>query len=139
MADVDALASGIVTRLKTIGGLDVYNGWPDMVHPPCIVVDYAGDEPEQTMGRGELARWDFDLELFAPLAGGEANARHYLHPLIATSSTGGVFGAIAGDRTLGGVAHSCFLLRGGSKPTREYLEDGVLVLKQTRRLEVWAS
>ncbi len=138
MANPLVLASGIVDRLKTIKGLEVYNGWPDVVNPPCAIVDYAGQEPEQTMGRGDLTRWDFDIELQFSLAGGEANARQRMYPLLATSSTGGVYGAIHGDRTLGGLAGATFV-KSYSKPERLIREDNVPVLQATIRAEVWAS
>jgi hypothetical protein len=138
MANPETLASGIVDRLKTISGLTVYNGWPNQVNTPCVIVDLAGDEPEQTMGRGDLTRWDYDIELLYSLAGGEPNARSQLYPLLATSSTGGVYGAIHGDRTLGGIAYSTFV-KYGSKPERRFTEEGIGILQATIRVEVWAS
>jgi hypothetical protein len=138
MAEAEVLASGIADRLRTISGLAVYNGWPDLTNPPCAIIDQAGYEPEQTMGRGEFALYRFDLEVLVPLKGGEANARRILRPLMATSSTGGVFGAIAGDRTLGGVASATFV-KAASKPERRTLEDsGIAVLQVTFPLEVWS-
>lgn len=138
MANPDVLASGVVDRLKTIGGLEVYNGWPDVVHAPCAIVDYVGDEPEQTMGRGDLTRFDFNVEVLIPLSAGWSNARSRLGPLLATSSTGGIYGAIAGDRTLGGIAGGTFV-KGRSNPERAVIDDGLHVLQATMRLEIWSS
>src|SRR3990167_1854692 len=99
MANPTALRTGLGVRLKTIAGLTVYNRWPGQINPPCAVIDMVRAEPEQTFGRGDLTKWDFQIYLFQPLGGGYENAQDRMDILLATSSTGGISGAIHGDRT----------------------------------------
>lgn len=133
------IRTGLATRLRTISGLHVYERWPSQINAPCAVVDLVTAEPEQTMGRGELTKYDFIIEVLCPLSGGWENAQDQIDPLLATSSTGGVFGAIAGDRTLGGVAHSTFVRSLPRDYQRQVVDDQLEYLTATVGLEVWAS
>lgn len=134
------LRTGIATRLRSITGLLVYERFPGpSPNPPCAIVDLVAAEPEQTMGRGDLTRFDFTIEILMPLTGGWENAQDRLEPLLATSSTGGVFGAIAGDRTLGGNACACFVKGLPNAYERRALDGGAECLAATVNLEVWAT
>ena len=132
------LRTGIATRLKTIKGLTVYERWPGQLNPPCAVVDVLEAEPEQVMGRGDLTRWTVNVHLFMSLAAGPENAQDRLDPLLATSSTGGVFGAIAADRTLGGIAHATFI-KGHSDYMPYVIDENISYEGVRTELEVWAS
>ncbi len=139
MATVGALRAGLATRLGTIVGWNAYRRWPNDINMPALIVDLTGGEPEQTLGRGELTRYDFDIEVLYSLAGGWENAQDQLDVLLATSSTGGVFGAIAADRTLGGAAHGTFI-RGLPRVYERRILDGEReALAATIPCEVWAS
>lgn len=139
MANPKALRTGLANRLKKIQGLTVYERWPNQINAPCAIIDFIFAEPEQTMGRGELTRYDFDINVLYPLAGGWENAQDQLDPLLATSSTGGVFGAIAGDRKLGGAAHTCMVKRLPGAYDRRVIDEALELLGVTVAVEVWAS
>ena len=66
-------------------------------------------EHEQTFGRGDLTKWPIDVYVFVSLAPGLEQSQDNLDPLLATSSTGGIYGAIQADRTLGGVVSTTFV------------------------------
>ena len=138
MANPRTLRTGLADRLKTISGLEVYERWPGQLNPPCAVVDLVAAEPEQTMGRGDLTRWDFEIDILYPLAGGWENAQDQMDVLLATSSTGGVYGAIHGDRTLGAIAHSTFV-KGYRDYGRRVIDENIELLGATIAAEVWAS
>lgn len=133
------LRTQLATRLRTIGGLLVYERWPGQLNPPCAVIDVLSGEPEQTLGRGELTRYDVTVEVLQPLAGGWENAQDRMDPLLATSSTGGVFGAIAGDRTLGGTVHGVFVTGLPSAYERRIIDESLECLAATIPLTIWAS
>lgn len=140
MANPRTLRTGIATRLRTIAALPiVYERWPNQINAPCAVVDFVAGEPEQTMGRGNLTRYDFTIDLLMPLAGGWENAQDRLDPLLATSSTGGVFGAIAADRTLGGYSQGTFFKNLPQSYERRVIDENIELLAATIALEVWSS
>lgn len=142
MASPAIIRNALATRLDGLstGGkkLQIHRRWPGQLNPPCAVLLPGVAEPEQTFGRGDLTRWTFDLYLFAPLSGGYDNGQEQLDPLLATSSTGGVFGMIAADRTLGGVVDSVFV-----QAFRDYdqypISENLDCLGAVVNLEVWAS
>lgn len=138
MANPRGLRTGLADRLKTISGLTVYERWPGQINPPCAVVGLGEAEPEQTFGRGDFTRWNFDLYLFQSLAGGYENAQDRMDPLLATSSTGGIYGAIHGDRTLGGRAASTFV-RGIRDYDRVSINEQVDYMGVIADVEVWAT
>lgn len=139
MANPRTLRTGIGNRLRTVAGLEVYERWPSQLNPPCAIVSLTAGEPEQTMGRGDLTRWDFDIDLVLSLAGGWENAEDQMDVFLATSSTGGVYGAIAGDRTLGGAAHSTFVKSLPSAYQRMVVDENIECLSANIKLETWAS
>jgi len=102
------LRAGLANRLRTIAGLEVYERWPGQINSPSAIIGLNRIEPHYMMG-SDIRAWHFSIHLFQPLAGGMENAQDRMDPLLATSSTGGIYGAIAGDRTLGGIAHSTFV------------------------------
>ena len=106
---VAALRDQIKIRLDTIAGLTVYDVVPDQLIPPCAAVNLLSATPEQTFGRGDLTDYRFEVQLYVSGAGGIRNAQDRIDPYLATSSTGGIYGAIHGDRTLGGAAHGVFI------------------------------
>lgn len=132
------LRTGIGGRLRTITGLAVYERWPNQLNPPCAIVSIVAGEPEQAMGRGDLTRWDCEIDILQSLAAGWENAEDRLDPLLATSSTGGIYGVIAADRTLGAIAHSTFVT-GIKDYGRRVIDEQLECLGVTVGLEVWAS
>ena len=138
MATLSAIRAGLAARLLTIQALPiVYERWPGQVNPPCAVIEITDAEPEQTMGRGDLTRYNVNLHLLMPLAGGWENAQDRLDPLMTTSSTGGVFGAIHADRTLGGAVQATFVRSLPREYERRIIDDNLECLAATVPLEVW--
>ena len=109
MASPKIVRDALQTRLKSIAGLTVYPTWPNNPTPPFAVLEQVSAEHEQTLGRGDMTRWAVDVKLMVSLAAGYEQAQNSLDAYLATSSTGGVFGAIAADRTLGGVVSGVFV------------------------------
>ena len=111
MAHIGTIRTSLGDRLRTISNLAVYDRWPNQqnVQTPCAIVMPGEAEYEQQFGDGRLARLEFEIYLFASLAPGYEQAQRALDPLIATSSTGGVYGAIHADRTLGSAVHTTFV------------------------------
>ncbi len=136
MASPAAIRTALETRLRSIAKLNVYKRWPNQAEFPCVSVSRGAAEPEQVLGRGDLTRWRFDLYVFA--GGGYEVGQDNLDPYLATSSTGGIFGAIAADRTLGGTVHSTFVRRIGEDSQFE-LGDDRLAIGAVIELEIWAS
>ena len=113
------IRTALQTRLKSINGLQVYRTWPNgPVNTPCAIIRRARAEPEQTFGRGDLTKWAFELYVFTTLAPGYQQAQDNIDRYIATSSTGGIYGAIHADRTLGGTVASTFVK--GFSPDDQY-------------------
>lgn len=138
MATPTTIRTALQTRLRTIEGLHVYSRWPNQLNPPCAILDIESGESNQTMGRGDFSKWNITVEVIQPLAGGWENAADRMDKLLATSSTGGVFGALAGDRTLGGVGN--VLIKSLPREyTRRVIDESLEVLAATIGLEVWAS
>lgn len=138
MANVGTVRTGLANRLKTISGLTVHRTWPNVINPPCAVIRRTNAEPEQTFGRGDLTRYTFDLYLFGTMAGGYESAQDNMDRYLSVTSTGGVFGAIAADRTLGGVVDTTFV--------RNFREDDELSIAENvsfqafvGEVECWAT
>ncbi len=139
MANPAALRNGLATRLKTIVGLKaVYARWPSQFDYPCAVVGRGAADPEQTFGRGDLTNWRFSVTFLTTLAPGYEDAQDRLNPFIATSSTGGLYGAIHADRTLGGIAAGTFIKSLGEDDQLD-LQADLSVLAYVAELEVWSS
>ena len=137
MASPRTIRTALAARLRSISGLTVHPRWPNNLIPPCAVIDSDQSEPEQTFA-GTLTRWTFPVQLYVPQAPGFEQAQDTLDALLATSSTGGIYGAIAADRTLGGAVDTVFV-----KGHRDYglqeLAEGVYVQAAVIDLEVWST
>ena len=141
MADIAAIRSGIQTRLKTISALGshVYDRWPDQIpDTPAAVVLPSDAEYEQNFGNGRTAKMGFEVYLFVSLAAGYAQAQTKLDPLLATSSTGGVYGAIHADRRLNSLVDKVFV-KGHRNYDQVDAGDGVAYAAAVVDLEVWQS
>ena len=109
MASPKIVRDALATQLRTISGLTVYPTWPNNPHPPFAVVEMAAAEHQQTLGRGDFTKWDLDIKVMVSLAPGYEQAQNSLDLYLATSSTGGIYGAIRADGTLGGVVGATFV------------------------------
>ncbi len=111
MASIRTIRNALGTRLESISGLTVHRRVPAFgkLNPPCVVISPARQEPEQTFGRGDLAKYEFDILVMVKGGQGREPAQDALDTYPATSSTGGIFGALAADRTLGGVVDHTFV------------------------------
>ena len=142
MANPRTIRAGIGVRLQTMSLLsgNVYERWPPTgnLNTPCAIIDLSDAEPEQTFGRGELTRWNFNVHLLASVGGGLENAQDVLDPLLATSSTGGIFGAIAADRTLGGRVDTC-LVKGYRDHQPVEIGENLVLYGVVCDLEAWSS
>ena len=111
MAKFDAIRTALQTRLKSIQGLAVYDVWPDQISEvPCAIIQPMGGSYEETFGNAPAASFHrFAIQLYVSAAGGLTQGQRNLDPLLATSSTGGIYGAIGTDRSLGAVVWNTFV------------------------------
>ena len=131
------LRDGLKARLDTIAGLVAHDVIPQVVVPPCAIIVPRRGSFEETMGRGgDPARYFFEIWLFAP-SGDFPSGQNILDRYLAATSTGGVFGAIAADRTLGGRAITAFVDGYREYEVRDY--SNIQVLTTTVDVEVWSS
>ena len=131
------IRDGLRDRLQSIAGLVSHDVIPQVVVPPCAIVVPRRGSYEETMGRGgDPARYFFEIWLFAE-SGDFPSGQNYLDKLLAATSTGGVFGAIAADRTLGGWAITTFVDTFREYEVREYAN--LQILTTTLDVEVWSS
>lgn len=138
MSGVRELRDGLQARLATIANLTAYDTLPDIIMPPCAVVLPNQGLYEQTFGRGDMTQHQFELHLFVTLAGGIRNAEENLDVYMAASSTGGVYGAIHADRTLGGrAAYSS--IRGYRDYGIKEIGTNMEFLGVTVDVEVWST
>lgn len=128
-------------RMRSIAGLTIYDRWPNSngnLNVPCAIIQPGTLEPEQTFGRGDLTKQTYEVHVFVSAAGGIENGQDQIDKYLATSSTGGVFGAIATDRTLGGVVDATFV-----KALRDYApigdENQVVMQGCIVDVEVWST
>ncbi len=140
MANPRTIRTALATRLESIAGLKAYRNWPALgnLNVPCVIVDVGEAEPEQTFGRGDLTRWTFPLYVLVNSAGGPEQGQDNLDPYLATSSTGGIFGAIAADRTLGGTVDTVFV-KGYRDYDPQVVDDNLMYQGCIIDLEVWAA
>lgn len=137
MASPATIRDALASRLESISGLKVYPRWPrGGLNVPCAVIMTPSAEPEQVFGRGDLTRWDVSVHLFVSLAPDAEQAQRHLDPYLATSSTGGVFGAVAADRTLGGAVDTVFDRGYSDYAQQEELPE---YLGATVNLELWST
>ena len=137
MASPKIVRDALATRLRLISGLTVYPTWPNNPTPPFAVLEMAQAEHQQVLGRGEFSRWDIDVKLMVSLAGGYENAQNNLDAYLATSSTGGIYGAIRADGTLGGVAADTFMPSISGYDQYE-MGETLAYMGAIARVEVWA-
>ena len=140
MATARDLRAGLKARLETMNGVKgrVYTRWPSQMDFPCAVITRGRAEPEQTMGRGDLTRWEFEVYLLASLAPNYEGAQDRLDTFINTSSTGGVYTAIHNDRTLGGAASYTFVM-GIREDEQVELTESLAAMGAVVELQVWAT
>ena len=141
MANPGDISTNLATRLRLITGtprLQVYERWPNQINTPCLIIGRGLAEPEQTFGRGELTKWEFQVYAFFSLSPGYEQAQDNINRLIATSSTGGVFGAIAADRTLGGTVDTTFV-RDFTEDDQWEIGDGVAYQGYVTDVEIWST
>lgn len=138
MANPRTIRESLATRLRTIAGLNVYEGYPAIATFPCAIIHLGGAEPEQTFGRGDMTKWDFEVDLRVSPSPGPDIAQQNLDPYLATSSTGGIFGTIAADRRLNNTVIGTMV-----KGFRDYdlrdEGDGILYVGAMIDLEIWTS
>ncbi len=104
MVSVAAIRTGLAAALGKISGLRAYAQWPDQIAElPCAIVGEPAGEYDQTVGGSAASVHRFPVQVYVSAAGGLAQGQKNLDPLLASSSTGGVYGAINADRTLGGA------------------------------------
>lgn len=140
MASARVIRNALTTRLRSIDKLTVHPRVPDFgyLNPPCATIMPTRGEPEQTFGRGDLTKWEFDVTVLVPGAQGRLDAQDQLDKYTATSSTGGIFGAIAADRTLGGVVDTTFFKAMSDYGEVEIAQD-VMLMGVTISLECWTT
>lgn len=140
MASVSTIRNALGTRLESIQGLTIHRRVPDFgkLNPPCAVISPARQEPEQTFGRGDLSKWEFDVLVMVKGGQGREPAQDALDAYTATSSTGGIFGAIAADRTLGGTVDDTFVKSISEYGDVEITQD-VFLMGCTVGVECWST
>ncbi len=106
MATITQVRSGLATRLATITGLTVYETVTPTPVVPCVFIRPADGDYDVTMASGgDIAR--FEITLLASAAGGPWDvAQDKIDAYLTRSGSGTIRGAIQGDVTLGGTAHS---------------------------------
>jgi len=138
MASITTIRTALQTRLKSISGLRAHALWPDQLIPPCVVVQPAGGEYDQTFGKVAASLHRFELHVFVTGAGGVAASQSLLDPYLATGSTGSIYGAIDADRTLGGSVWSTFV-RGYREYGVQEIGEGLQYLGAVVDVEVTTS
>lgn len=130
-AIVPTIPQAIATRLQAVAGLHVYDRWPHngQVDLPCVLVHLDRGTAPYAFGRGDFEPQTYQLYAFVSAAPGNDVAQDALDALLATSSTGGMYGALSADRTLGGRV-STVLVRG---------VDGYDVYRQAETEEYWGA
>ena len=106
MATIGEVRIALAARLATIVGLTVYETvTPTPVVPCAFIRPDTGDYDVTMASGGDLAR--FEVVLLASAAGGPWDvAQDKVDAYLARSGSGTIRGAIQGDVTLGGTAHS---------------------------------
>ena len=99
MATISNVRDGLAARLNTIGGLHVYNEWPDTITPPAALIRPASAQYEQTFG-SDWATMQIEVLVVVGLKAGLANAERALEPYISNTGTSSIRVAVAADRTL---------------------------------------
>lgn len=141
MANPKTIKKALGDRMKSIAGLTVYDRWPNSngnLNLPCAIIQPGAAEHEQVFGRGELTKYAYEVHVFVSAAAGVENGQDNLDPFLATSSTGGIFGAIAADRKLNNTVDTTFI-----RGYRDYApigdENQVVMQGAIFDLECWSS
>lgn len=105
MASLSAIRDGIKTRLATISGLETYDTMPDTANPPCAIVGVPARIEYDVTFRNAVARYEIPVRVFAGRVA-ESDSQDRLDGYISPDGLTSLRGAIDGDPTLGGVAHT---------------------------------
>jgi hypothetical protein len=105
LANINAIRSGLATRLATISGLRVAAEQPDNPNPPLAVVIPDNTKYDDVFGRG-MDTTTFRVILIVSRVA-EKQAQKNLDAYCATTGTGSIKAAIEGDKTLGGSVFDC--------------------------------
>ena len=135
MASMTAIRSGLQTRLKTIAGLTAYDTWPNTLNPPCVAIEPAPAEYEQTFG-ADYSHHAFELYVCVAATPGFPQAQTNLDKYLATTGGSSIRAAIAGDRTLGGAVDATFV-KGMRDYSPQEIGPDVLVLGAIVEVETW--
>lgn len=138
MSGVSELRDGLKARLETIAGLTAHDVIPNTLEGslPVAIVQPASGRYEQNFGNGQLTIHKFEVDLFVGM-GDLPSAQDAMDRYLAASSTGGVYGAIHADRTLGGRAVTSFIRAYRKYEIRDF--GSVDLLGVTLDIEVWSS
>ena len=141
MASPRTIRTRLRDRIATIAGLTVYDRWPNSngnLNLPCAILQPGEAEHEQVFGRGDLTKYAYEVHVFVSAAAGVEQGQDSLDAFLATSSTGGIFGAIAADRRLNNTVDGTFV-----KGYRDYSpigdENQVVMMGAILDLEIWSS
>jgi len=99
---ITALRDGLANRIGTISGLRTASEVPDNVNPPIAIVQLSNVDYFGAMANG-MTTYTFTVTVIVGRAA-ERSAQLKLNGY-ASSGSGGIRQAIAGDGTLGGVAY----------------------------------
>lgn len=141
MANENLLRDGLKTRLATITSLNAYDDWPDHFDPPGAIVLPIATEEELTFGSNAsaaLTQFDFEILVAVSYVNGLKHAQEQLGGFVSPHGSESIRAAIAGDRTLGGIAHSVAFL-GWDRPDNEPFGDNKTLLGRRLTVRVWAS
>lgn len=139
MSSPKVIRAALATRLKSITGLQIYDRWPNSLNFPCAVIDVGPSEPLQTLGRGDLTKWTFQVYVLAGMAGDYAQGSDNLDGFLATSSTGGIFGAIAADPRLGNTVDTVFVRNTPGQYNQFEINENQSVMGAVIDLETWST
>lgn len=102
MSTIDAMRSGMATRLATISGLRVASELPDNPNPPIAIVNLRNINYDQAFGKG-LAVYTFVVTVIVGRAA-ERVAQQKLNDYLDNTGNQSIKTAIESDKTLGGAA-----------------------------------
>lgn len=102
MSTIDAMRSGMATRLATISGLRVASELPDNPNPPIAIVNLRNINYDQAFGKG-LAVYTFVVTVIVGRAA-ERIAQQKLNDYLDNTGNQSIKTAIESDKTLGGAA-----------------------------------
>ena len=124
--DVSAVMSGFQTRLDTITGLRVSDGWPDQLNVPCAfpVLGSVGQGgvaiEDRTFDGGFVV--NVDVIVLVSQTAGLGRAQRALHDYADDTGGTSIRAAVLGDTTLGGEVSD--IIPGPVSGYREYAHIG---------------